>query len=223
MGFFDFFKQGTQNEEEIKYNNLVSRANLGDADAMFELGDFYEQNSNYQEAEKWFLKAIEKGHPMAKYYLALNYSAGMGGPKMMETAVRYLTELVEDGYEAYTKDLGYIFSNFRNKRHPLLRLFYDLKKAEMYYLRAVQVKNQNRWAAAVHELGVLYAGSYLYTYNDNDIQNPIKAAYCLYMASVEGEYDKGDFFTVVNNAGLTISNEQYNAWLQDFKNRNFSM
>lgn len=225
MGFFDIFKHNTQSDnvqsEEKNIDTLLKKAQNGDADAMFELGDLYEQESNYTEAEQWFLKAIEKGHPTAKYFLALNYSVS-GALAKIETAVKYLSELVNEGYETYAKDLGYIYSDYAHKRCPAYNQFYDLKKAEQYYLQAIRAKSETRWVAAVHELGVLYAGKYLYEYLDDDIQNPIKAAYCLYVSSVEGEYDREDFFTVVKNANIRIPQNLYRNWEQDYREKTYT-
>ncbi len=146
----------------------------------------------------------------------------MGGPAKMATAVKFLSELIAEGYETYAKDLGYIYSNIRHKSHPILKEYYDLKKAEQYYLKAIRAKSETRWVAAVHELGVLYAGKYLYEYLDNDIQDSVKAAYCLYMSSIDGEYDRADFFTVIKNANLQIPQNLYKNWEQDYREREYT-
>ena len=220
MSFFNLFN--SKSPEEIQIENWIKKAQLGDAESMFELGYYYDKNEMYTESTKWYLSAIKHGHTQAKYYLALNYSGGMGGPNNMAIAVQYLNELIDIGYERCYHDLAWIYCNSRHKLHPILKQFYDLHKAEKYYIRAINAKsNDDRTERALYELGVLYAGNKLFQFTDNTIENPIKAAYCLYLSTF-GDYQKSYYETVVKNAGLNITKEDLQNWENEYNKGEFT-
>ena len=219
MSLLKFFK--SKSPEEIQIENWVKKAQNGDAEAMFELGYYYDKKEIYDESTKWYLDAMEMGHTRAKYHLALNYAGGMGGPKTVAVAVRYLNELIDDGYERCCHELAWMHSNFKYKAHPMLKQFYDLHKAEKYYIRAINAKsNSDRIDSALYELGVLYAGDKLFAHVENTIENPIKAGYCLYLSTFGG-YQKTHFETLVKNAGLSITNEELQKWKNEYDKGEF--
>lgn len=219
MSFFNLFK--SKSPEEVQIENWLKKAQLGDADAMFELGYYYDKKDMCDESTKWYVSATKMGHTQAKYYLALNYAGGMGGPSNMAIAVQYLNELIDIGYERCCQDIAWIYSKFQHKSHPILKQFYDLQKAEKYYIRAINaMSNDDRTESALHELGVLYAGDKLFQFVGNTIENPIKAAYCLYLSTFGG-YQKSDFETVVKSAGLNITKEDLQKWENEYNKREF--
>lgn len=222
MRFLSLFKINKQPENGKE--KLLVRAQQGDADAMFELGEQYEKESDYAEAEKWFLQAVDKGHALSKYYLSLNYSAGMGSPAKIENAIQFLTELIEEeGCEVYGKDLAWIYGDIRKKNHPVLKKYYDLDKAEHYYLMTIKTRNEARWTNALYNLGMLYAGNLIYPHADDAIQNPKKAAYCLYMAGLSDGYDMEEYNAIISKTNLHFDEETLAKWEFDFRNRDFTL
>jgi TPR repeat protein len=75
-------------------------ANGGDADAMFEVGQFYLQGvaccEDVLQAYQWIKKAAENKNPNAFYLLGYLYEMGHGTPTNLELAVEnYSLALVE--------------------------------------------------------------------------------------------------------------------------------
>lgn len=220
MSLFNRFKP--KSPEELQIESWLKKAQTGDADAMFELGYYYDKKEMYDESTKWYLSAIKLGHTQAKYYLALNYSVGMGGPNNMAIAIQYLNELIVEGYERCCQELAQIYSKPQHKLHPILKQFYDLNKAEQYYIRAINAKsNDDRTERALYELGILYAGDKLFKFTENTIANPIKSAYCLYLSTFAG-YEKSHFETVVKNAELNITKEDLQKWENEYNKHEFT-
>lgn len=70
-------KNGNNTAESAKKTNritaLVTRADNGDTDAQFELGQHYEKKGSIKQANQWYQKASERGHMDAKFRLGVLY------------------------------------------------------------------------------------------------------------------------------------------------------
>ena len=69
---------------------LKMAAKAGDANAQFTLGKMYcdgeDVSKSYDEAAKWFQKAVAQGHAEAQHYLGVLYQAGRGVPQNYDEA-----------------------------------------------------------------------------------------------------------------------------------------
>jgi len=89
--------------EDIKYEpyseQLVKKAETGDADSQLRLGDLYERgegvNLNLEAAAKWYGNSAKQGNAKAKFFLGRMYYKGNGVEKCLEKA----KELWEAGAE----------------------------------------------------------------------------------------------------------------------------
>jgi len=109
----------------------------GDTDAMFYLGNLYEDLKEYRKAEKYYLMAVEKGDTDAMFYLGNLYYE----QKEYGKAEKYYLMAVE-------KDHAYAMNNLGN-------LYYEQKeygKSEKYYLMAIEKGHEK----AMYNLGILY-------------------------------------------------------------------
>ena len=74
---------------------LRKAATGGDPQALFELGNMYEQadtvGHDIERAAQYMRLAAERGHPEAQYRLGLLYAAGLGLPKDLERSYEWLT------------------------------------------------------------------------------------------------------------------------------------
>lgn len=133
-----------------EFRQLLQLAEEGDANAQFQIGQQYydcagssdcstDINSTFQEAIKWFKKAVEQGHVQAQGYLAGLYTSGMGGikPNLSEAirlneAAAYqgsnnaafsLAFAYYTGGSGVTQDLAKAFVWFSQmeQQHPLMK------------------------------------------------------------------------------------------------------
>lgn len=81
--------------------DLVKRAQSGDAGAQFELGRAYEDGQGLPQdddsAVMWFRKAAEQGNAKAQSSLGTMYSVGRGVPRDKEEAVRWYKKAAKQG------------------------------------------------------------------------------------------------------------------------------
>lgn len=121
----------------------------GSVDALFSLGQLYEQGKgieqSYEEAVKWYKEAVAKGHNGAKYNLAELYVLGKGVDKSIENALDLLKEYIHSGK-------GEDFYNFGD-------LFYFGKGVEQSYEEAViwwKLSAKENYSRAEYMLGVCF-------------------------------------------------------------------
>ncbi|MFN7096499.1 MAG: hypothetical protein ACK4PR_02900, partial [Gammaproteobacteria bacterium] len=103
-------KAATQNNIKA-YNNLHNMADNGNVEAQYHLGMMYCNDKTIEkqkEAVKWFLKAAEKKHAGAQFYLGLIYNAGHGVEKDLEEAVKWYRKAAELGHVDAQYDLGFM-------------------------------------------------------------------------------------------------------------------
>lgn len=81
----------------------LKQAQAGNADAQYEMGNFYsEEGSNhidYKEAQEWYEKSVEQGNVRAKFALAQLYDSGKGTIEDAgKKAFQYYLDLADSGY-----------------------------------------------------------------------------------------------------------------------------
>lgn len=136
-------------------SELIRKAESGDAEAQYELGNNYYFGSrgfskNEEEADKWFLKAAEQGHAKAQYKLGNNYYYGWGVPKNRAKAESWFLKSAAQGYDGAYFSLG-LFYKGDNKDEAI----YWFKK----YMDAWYAKHGEECEATaknLRELGVYY-------------------------------------------------------------------
>ena len=116
-----YSKKTTQQNNEI--TGLIQKAEKGNATARNELrkmaerdnvnaqvalGDYYYNSQNYNEAIKWYRKAITKGNAEAAYRLGLCYEKGHGVQKDNKTALLWYNTAAKQGNQEAQKRLNEI-------------------------------------------------------------------------------------------------------------------
>ena len=93
-------------------NNVEARkwyqkaAELGHADAQYNLALYYIVDNNYTEAAKWLKKAAEQGHKEAQFNYAVCYNKGLGVSQSYTEAAKWLRKAAEQGYTEAQYQLG---------------------------------------------------------------------------------------------------------------------
>lgn len=59
-------------------DSLIEKANNGDVESQFTLGNLYTDRKKYKEAFEWFLKAAKLGYDQAQYKVGIFYEHGAG-------------------------------------------------------------------------------------------------------------------------------------------------
>ena len=81
-------------------DGLLTKANTGDANAQFELGENYYKYQDYEEAVRWYRRAAEQGFAPAQENLGLCYERGQGVQKDYAEAVKWYRKAAEQGNAA---------------------------------------------------------------------------------------------------------------------------
>ncbi|MFJ5692051.1 dynamin family protein [Providencia stuartii] len=92
---------------------LQLKAESGDVDAMFELGEFYEKLATeeaYEQALKWYHLAAEQNNAAAKYRIGWMYSNALP-EKDYKKAYFYYHQAMEQDYTAAYHSLGWLYHN----------------------------------------------------------------------------------------------------------------
>ena len=85
-------------------------AELGDAEAQFQLGTYYFFYDD-EKAVEWFRKAAERGHAAAHYNLYICYGNGRGVAQNYEKAFFHLTKSAESDYGEAQYMLGLLYES----------------------------------------------------------------------------------------------------------------
>ena len=117
-------------------NELLQKANAGDAQAQYELGYAYYFGANgcekdYAKAFKWYSAAAKQGHAKAQFGLGGCYSLGRGVDKDYEQQVYWYKKAAEHGLAEAQTALGecYMYGD----GVPL-----DKKEAEKWFIKAAK-------------------------------------------------------------------------------------
>jgi hypothetical protein len=97
---------------------LVKKAEAGDAEAQFLLGNAYYYGGdgltiNYKEAVKWLAKSAEQGYTRARLTLGACYYDGKGVVKNEKEGVKCWTKAAEEGDVDAQLELGLLYENGR--------------------------------------------------------------------------------------------------------------
>ncbi|CAA6820144.1 MAG: TPR repeat [uncultured Sulfurovum sp.] len=106
-------------------------------DALNNLGILYSEKKEYNQAEEYYLKAIESGNTKALRNLGLLYKE----KKEYNQAEEYYLKAIESGNMDALNNLGILYSEKK-----------EYNQAEEYYLKAIESGNMD----ALNNLGVLY-------------------------------------------------------------------
>lgn len=122
-----------QSEEEFLKQRIA--AELGDANAMFAMGEMYFYGEGVAEdvnmALEWFLKAAEAGSADAMYELGDKYYWGEGVSEDTNKAIIWYTKAADAGYSEAMYKLGDMYYYGWGIRE-------DSTKAEEWYIKAIR-------------------------------------------------------------------------------------
>ena len=103
-------KKSNINEISDELKNTIKLAELGVAQAQYELGHSYFSNTDfnsggdfvqdYLQAVKWYLKSAEQGHIKAQAQLGICYANGLGVDKDENKAYYWWQKAAEQGHES---------------------------------------------------------------------------------------------------------------------------
>ena len=83
------------------FEELLRRAQSGNAQAQFELGLMYDEgeivDQNSSEAVKWYRKAAQQEHAGAQFYLGVAYMEGWGVRRDYSEAARWYRKAAQQG------------------------------------------------------------------------------------------------------------------------------
>ena len=94
-------------------DDMVSKAEAGDAEAQFQLGRAYEEGNSIpqddQLAVKWYKKSAEQGNAKAENSMGIMYSIGRGVPRDKQEAAQWFLKATEgcDPNGAYNLAIAY--------------------------------------------------------------------------------------------------------------------
>jgi len=94
--------------QESFFDDLMARANEGDAEAQFQLGNFYnsEGGVTIDEIAEWYKKAANQNHPSAQLALGLLYLEWSPDEDYREQALYWIERAAQRGCEAAVKVLA---------------------------------------------------------------------------------------------------------------------
>jgi len=102
---------------KLSLTDLRRRAEAGDPEAQFQLGNKYYWDDgvtkDYTEAEKWFRKAAEQGLADAQFLLGVSYMQGSGVTQDDTEAVKWYRKAAEQGNAYAQCFLGVMYHNGR--------------------------------------------------------------------------------------------------------------
>ena len=120
------------NQKFIKLmDDLILQAEQGDADAQYKLGHFNlwspkvkNENVNFTNVVKWFVKSAEQGHPKAQFNLGLFYLGGTGVDRNVALGIEWITKSATQGEENSQYTLAMLHLLNANIAHDDLNEFF---------------------------------------------------------------------------------------------------
>ena len=114
---------------------LVKKAEAGDADAQFNLGDCYRLGTGVtqdsKEAFKWYAKSAEQGVAWAQSWLGYCYISGTGVTQDSQEAVKFYKKSAEQGNDQAQFFLGSCYANGTGVTQ-------DYKEAVKWYTKSAE-------------------------------------------------------------------------------------
>jgi hypothetical protein len=89
---------------------LVTKAEQGDAEAQYKLGDYYFNHKDSQNGMKWTHKAAEQGHAAAQNSLGIRYFIGGSVQKDLNEAEKWFRKSSEQNFMAADNNLCKLFA-----------------------------------------------------------------------------------------------------------------
>lgn len=137
-------------QDTAAQQELVQRAQLGDIQAMFRLGENYYAGSNrftkdLKKAYEWFLKAAEKGHAGAMCNVAWCYENEDGVDQDWDQAYKWYVKSAELNCSMAQYSLGWMYENG-------IYVAKNKTKATELYIKAAE----NGHGMAQYKLGMAY-------------------------------------------------------------------
>lgn len=109
------FKGSSKSKGDFEFDDLISRAKLGDTNAMVLLALKYKTGDGVKKdltlAEQWVRKAADLGDSIAQDNLGVMYRDGEGVDKNPEKAVNWFTLSAKQGNEEAQGNLGQMYLN----------------------------------------------------------------------------------------------------------------
>jgi TPR repeat protein len=104
-------QRGGLTKEELK--ELEKKADAGDANAMFKLGEMYYHGNGVDKNDaktlQYFEKAAAQGNARAMFELSVMYELGRGVERDYDKAFKYMKLAAEQGYANAQYHMGYMF------------------------------------------------------------------------------------------------------------------
>ena len=104
-----------QSKAESNFQEIISKAEQGEADAQYHLGSMYYRGEGVPHDDKqaihWYTKAAEQGHVGAQFILALMYKNGQGVPQDFKQAIQWYTKAAEQGDVDAQYNLALMYKN----------------------------------------------------------------------------------------------------------------
>lgn len=130
-------------QEAIKWYTLS--AEQGNTDAQYDLAKLYEHDKDFENANRWYKKAVRKENPNAIFSLGYNYFYGRGLEQNYAKALELFRKSAEIDYPPAQNALGKFYQDG-------LIVEKDYNKAREYFEKAVE----QGFAPAQVNLGLMY-------------------------------------------------------------------
>ncbi|CAG1023508.1 Secretory immunoglobulin A-binding protein EsiB [Patescibacteria group bacterium] len=103
----------TKTFPDDKWDEWVSQAEAGQAEAQYKLGKSYAANKDYANAVIWLQKSANQNNPKAQNGLSMLYMQGLGVPKDEHKALEWLKKSAEGGYPTAQYNVAMLYKNGR--------------------------------------------------------------------------------------------------------------
>ncbi|MDB6026112.1 MAG: Sel1 domain protein repeat-containing protein [Verrucomicrobiales bacterium] len=90
---------------------LLERARNGEASAQRDLGKFYNDHGNIEEANVWYVKAAEQGDAEAQRIMGIRYTFGQGVERDMKEAGKWFLLAAQQGDVIAQRELGKVYGD----------------------------------------------------------------------------------------------------------------
>lgn len=117
------------------FNLMAGNALHGDAQAMLNLGRFYEQGigvaRNYSKALEWYVKASEQGLAEASYFAGASYEIGQGDQADLIKAADYFEKSAQEGLPEGMYKIATIYLNGEGRSQDTAKAFSWMRNAAL--------------------------------------------------------------------------------------------
>ena len=137
---------GLVSQEE--YDEIRALAKAGDAEAQYQLGEFYEEGEVRRQSDataaEWYLKAAEQGHIDAQIAVGVLYAEGLGGAEDRAEAIGWFEKAAASGDSQAQFNVGSLYTEEGEDQ--------DFGEA-LKWFRAASFQGN---LGALHALGIMY-------------------------------------------------------------------